>query len=152
MLLRVQLNRSPYLAAAIVSAHVGCACILIPLDLPNEAKLAIAITLGLSLARSVWSVVLLRSPGAVIAVELRDEGRLAVQTRDGDWHDARLLGTTYTTPLLTILNLRCEKRLLSRHVVIAGDSTEAEAFRRLRVWLRWGYRDMAGPAQPSSLS
>jgi hypothetical protein len=140
MLLRVRLNGSRYVAAVLATAYAGSACILIPLDLPVEVKSAIVALMALGLARDVWRIALLRSPGAVVAVELRDEDRVTVQTRNGEWCDARLLGTTYTTPHLTVLNLRHEKRLLARHVVIAADSGNAADLRRLRVRLRWGYQ------------
>ena len=96
----------------------------------------LAAVLALGFLRDLRRTALLRSRDAVIAVELWDENRIAVQTRDGEWRDARLLGTTYTTPRLTVLNLRHDKRLLACHVVIAADSGNAEDLRRLRVRLR----------------
>lgn len=148
LLLRVHLNRSRYLAAALVSAHLASACILIPLDLPGAAKFATAVVIALALGRTIWCAALLRNRDAVIAIELWDRNRIAVQTRAGEWQDVQLLGTTYATPLLTVLNLRCKKRLFARHVVIAPDSANSEDLRRMRVWLRWAYRSEARGMAP----
>lgn len=149
MLLRVRLNASRYLAYVFGVIYAASAIVLIPLDLPNGAKFVIAIVIALGLVRSVWSTALLRSARAVIAVELRDGDRIAAQTRDGEWHEARLRGTTYTTPTLTVLHLRHPRRLLPRHVVIAGDSASTEELRRMRVWLRWAYGRGAGETTTS---
>ena len=139
MALRVHLRPSRSLAAALVAAHVASACALIPLDLATGVKLAIAALLALALARTLWCTVLLRDPRAVVAVALLEEECVEVMTRDGEWHQARLLGTTYVTPLLTVLNLQLGARRRARHVVIVPDSAHPAQLRRMRVWLRWAY-------------
>jgi toxin CptA len=138
-MLRLHLKPSLYLAATLVAAHVGSALVLIPLGMPLWAKLTIAASIGASLAHTLWSRALLKSRASLVAVELRDIDGIAVQSRSGEWHEARLLGTSYVTPLLTVLNLKLEDRLFARHVVIVSDAAAAEDFRRLRVLLRWRY-------------
>jgi toxin CptA len=49
------------------------------------------------------------------------------------------------TPLLTIVhfqpkNVTWLQRLFNQRLVILPDSTDAEDFRRLRVWLLWGQK------------
>lgn len=138
-MLRVHLKPSLYLVVALTATHAGAAAVLIPLSMPIWAKLAIAGAIGASLVQTLWREALLKSGTSLVAVELRGASSLAVQTRNGQWHDARLLGTTYVTPLLTVLNLKLAGRLMARHVVIVPDNTDADDFRRLRVLLRWLY-------------
>jgi toxin CptA len=80
---------------------------------------------------------LLRGADAITAIELEDDGGV-VHRRDGRKEHARLLASTYVSPCLTLLNLRVARRIPAQHIIIVPDNVEAEAFRRLRVWLRWG--------------
>jgi len=42
------------------------------------------------------------------------------------------------TPFITVLNVLPQGARLARSVVILPDSLDAESFRQLRVWLKWG--------------
>ena len=137
MALRVHLRPSHSLAWALVVAHAASACVLIPLDLATGFKIALVVLIAFALAHSLWRTVLLRDPRSVVGIRLLEGDRIDVQTSDGEWHEARLLGTTYVTPLLTVLNLRLVGRRFARHVVIAPDSADAAELRRMRVRLRW---------------
>ena len=150
-MLRIQLKPSLYLATVLTTAHFASAVVLIPLSMPLEAKLTIAGAIGVSLVHSVWRAALLRSRASLVAVELRKGGGIGVQTRDGRWHAARLLGTTYVTSQLTVLNLRMEGRRVARHVVLVPDTTDPDCFRRLRVLLRWRYGESPPEEQARSL-
>lgn len=137
---RVSLKPSRYLAIFFCVIHFAAGATLVPLDFPSWVKLFVASGIAASLARSLWRHALLKARSALIGVELREDDQASVQTRDGAWHAARILGTTYVTPLLTVLNLRIEARPFARHVLVVPDNADAEDFRQLRVWLRWAYR------------
>lgn len=139
-MLRIDLAPSKYLAATLVAVHTGSVLVLIPLAMPLLSKLTIAIAVGATLARALRSAALLRSRISIVALEFHEENLVALRTREGRWHTARILGTTFVSPLVTVLNLRVAGRRLVQHVVIVRDSVGAEDFRRLRVLLRWGYR------------
>lgn len=139
MALRVQLRPSRFLAYALVAAHAASASVLIPLDLPSGFKLVLVGLIAFALARILWRTVLLRNPQSLVGIQLLEGDRVDVQTRNGAWHEARLLGTTYVTPLMTVLNLQIVGHRFARHVVIAPDSAEPAQLRRMRVWLRWAY-------------
>ena len=139
-MLRVTLRPSRSLAAVLAAAHLACAVLLVPLDLPLWVKCALAAAIALSLTSALRRHALRLGRSALVALELRGEDRAAVQTRDGEWRDARVLPTTYVSPVLTIVNLRSAQRLRPYHAVIIPDSVRAEDFRALRVWLRWRYR------------
>lgn len=139
-MLRVILKPSAYLATALAAVHVAAAATLLPLDLPAWAKLALAITIAASLANALWRHAFLKARYALTGIELGEADRASVETRDGRWHDARVLPTTYVSPLLSVLNVRLEDRMFTRHMLIVADNVDADDFRRLRVRLRWGYR------------
>lgn len=74
---------------------------------------------------------------SLIALRLDADCRCSFQTRVGEWHDAALLGSSFVSPYLTVLNLRPTSGRWARHLVILPDAVSAEDFRRLRVWLKW---------------
>ncbi len=53
----------------------------------------------------------------------------------GVWQPAILLEALITAPL-TVINFRSNGRRID--AVLLPDNVESEAYRRLRVWLRWG--------------
>src|SRR5829696_5420211 len=105
-MLRVEVRPSRYIATMATAAHGVAAATILPLDLPIVGKVALAALTGASLAHAIWHHALLRSGRAVAALELREKGEVAVQTQDGVWHDARILGTSYVSRTLSAINLR----------------------------------------------
>ena len=139
-MLRVALKPSCQLAAVLTAAHVAAAVALVPLYLPLWAKLSVTLLIAASLAYTVRRHALLVSRAALTGIELREMDRAAIRTRADTWEEARILGTTYVSPVLTVVNLRVTGRIFPRHLLIVPDNVDADAFRRLRVLLRWGYR------------
>lgn len=80
----------------------------------------------------------LQAPDALVALRYDGSGALHVQSGNGTWHSARLLGNSCVTPWCAILNLRLAGKRCSRSMVIVPDAVDAQTFRRLRVRLRWG--------------
>jgi hypothetical protein len=62
---------------------------------------------------------------------------VTVQTNDGVWRGGRVLGTSYVSPRLTVINLRQAEHKLAQHVIIVPHNIDREDFRKLRVILRW---------------
>lgn len=79
---------------------------------------------------------------SLISLRLDADCRCAFQTRSGAWHDAALLGSSFVSPYLTVLNLQPAGGRWAKHLVILPDAINAEDFRRLRVWLKWRYERM----------
>lgn len=77
------------------------------------------------------------APASVVSFTLYPDCRCEFQTRDGTVHAAELLGSSFVAPYLTVLNLRPVGSILARHAVIVPDNVDAEAFRKLRVLLKW---------------
>ncbi len=144
-MLKLSLRRSVYLAWLLVMAHAGAVALLWPLALPLWVKAAIGLAVIASLVFFLGHAALLRTPQAVIAVEIKEDGSITLQTRRGEWHECRLSGDSYVSPWLTLLVLRQENRLTPRYVAIMPDNVDAGDFRRLRVWLRWAGHRAAEP-------
>lgn len=140
---RVTLKPSRCLVLAMIGVHAAAALIVIPLDLPSWAMLSLVALIAASLAHALLRDACLRTSGALVAIELGENDTANVLTRDGEWRKARVLPTTYVTPLLTVINIRVPPRVWARHMVILPDSCDAEDFRKLRVRLRWNFRQEA---------
>ncbi|HEU4707981.1 MAG TPA: protein YgfX, partial [Methylophilaceae bacterium] len=58
----------------------------------------------------------------------------------------QVLPESFVAPYLTILNLRVLGRIRRRHLLLTPGGVDMEAFRQLRVWLRWGNQTSSGVA------
>lgn len=139
-MVRVTLKRSRLLAAVLIVVHGAAAVALVPLAMPGWAKAALALFVAASLWRAIRRHAWLTSGASLTSIELREPGWAMVETRAGEREKARILGTTYVSPLLCVVNLRVAGRLFARHAVMVPDNVDADSFRRLRVVLRWDYR------------
>ena len=142
-MVRVSLKPSRDITAVLLAVHTSAAVVVCPLQMPGTAKVVLVALIAVSLARSLWRHALLKARGAIVAMALKDCENVSVQTSDGAWREARILGTSYVSPLLTTLNVKAEGLTLVRHVLIVPDNIDGEDFRQLRVVLRWGYQKPA---------
>lgn len=134
---RIALTPSVRLAVSLCVVHLaaGIAAWLAPVPLWLKATLTLAIAVSLVYCLSRTAV--LHAAEAVVALEITDDGRISFQTRRGEWQECELLGSSYVSPRLTILNLKLPGVRRVRHVVLVPDNVDAGDFRRLRTWLRW---------------
>src|SRR5262245_17958269 len=105
-MLRVVLRPSRRLTLMLIEAHLMAIAVLVPLDLPAWAKVLAVAFIAASLAHALWHHAWLRHGRSVTAIELGESDRVCAETRSGARHEARVLGTTYVTPQLCVLNLR----------------------------------------------
>jgi toxin CptA len=136
-MLRVRLRPSGLLVAVLTVAHAAAITIVLMVDLTLWLQ---AIAVALLIAQCVLVVrrqALLAGAGAVIAIEVTSDHRFNAETRAAGWCEYDVLGSTYVTPYLTVLNLRQPGKRGARYVTLLPDSLNAEDFRKLRVWLRW---------------
>jgi toxin CptA len=136
-MLKIALRPSRMLTAILLIAHGAAIVLIVLVGLPPWLQVIAIGVLVASLAFYVRQTALLRSPDAVIAIEIASDDAFSIQTRRGDWLGCEVLGSTYVASFLTLLNLRELDKGAVRHAAILPDSTDAEDFRRLRVWLRW---------------
>jgi toxin CptA len=135
--LTIAVGSSRYLAGLLAGMHGFAATMvwLAPMPL-GFAVLLMSVFLG-----SAWHTLrrdgFRTLPHSLIALRLDADCRCEYQTRIGAWHEADLLGSSFATPHLTVLNLKPACGRLVKHLVILPDAVNAEDFRRLRVWLKW---------------
>ena len=76
-------------------------------------------------------------PDGVRGLRLDRTGAVQVAGAEGASRVGRVLDGSFVAPWLTIMHWLPDGARLSRTVVIVADMVEADAFRRLRVLLRW---------------
>jgi len=103
-----------------------------------------------SAVRSIHRHALLRAGRAVAGARIHDARRATLRLRDGLTVTTGILGTTYVTPGLTVLNLRDTGRRRLHHVLLVADNIDPEEHRALRVLLAWGRAAEGGGALTSS--
>ena len=123
------------LAAAIALAHLAALAAAVA-ALPGAAAAVVAAGVALSAIEHLRAA-LHRAPHAVAGLELTADGRVAVAGPSGDWLTARLRSAAVPVPWLAVVTLR-DALGQRRAAVVLPDALDREAFRRLRVWLRWG--------------
>ncbi len=144
--LRVRLRPSPTLAATIAAAHVAALAAAV-VALPGAAA-AVAVAGVVLSGIAHLRLALHRVPHAVAGLELTADGDVAVAGPGGDWSTARLRSVAVPVPWLAVITLR-DASGRRRSAVVLPDALDREAFRRLRIWLRW--RTAAGsPAADSA--
>lgn len=147
-MLSIALQESRILGVVLTLAHAAAIGIFWLIELP------LAIQLGSTLVVFYGAVVvirrhaLLRGKDAVIGLEVTQDHAMSFETRSGGWQECEVLGTTYVTSWLTILNLRAAGASRNTHVTLLPDSLHPEDFRRLRTWLRWKQERTATPHVP----
>ncbi len=128
---------SRYLAALLVTGHLVAIMALIPLALPLWSRLILALALAVNLACLLRRDVLLQAPASCIALSVGN-GRVEILTRNGEQLSCRLLRSSLVTPFITVINVLPQGARLARSAVLLPDGLDAESFRQLRVWLKWG--------------
>lgn len=134
---RIELAPSVTLATAISAAHVCAAILIWVLPAPAAAQAMLTLGVVVSFVYFMARDATLHAPQSVITLEVKEDGRIAALTRRGEWLDCGLLGTSYVSSRLVIVNLRPHGRRMSVRVVLVNDNVDARDFRRLRTWLRW---------------
>jgi hypothetical protein len=131
--LRVELAPSASLAIALVASHALaalCVFVVIP-GVPGAFGAALILALGVTAA---WSRALLRARSSVTALELTDTA-VEIELRSGERLRATVAERRYVGRYLVLLPLRAPLR---RTVLVTRDMTDADGFRRLRIWALWG--------------
>lgn len=160
-LLAIRLRPSLRLSAMLTLAHLAAIGLLWPLALPVAARLAGSLLLLAGLGFHLRRHALLRSPVSVTGLAFSHEMTCTLEQRDGRRVACSVLGSTFVASYLTVLELQpiapesgrpggfsalraLPATLFSgRSVTILPDGIDTEAFRQLRVLLRWKWR---GPA------
>lgn len=137
-MLRFELGPSRTLTGILILVH-GISIYLIGYFLhPWWVAVSLMILVLASGIRSVRIHGLKNHPSSIRALWAKEEGLWEIITAGGISYEAQLQAGSYVSPSLTVLNFRVPGRFQSINGVILPEGIEAEAFRQLRVWLKWG--------------
>lgn len=125
------------LAVLLCAAHVGAAGAVWVTPVPVAVKAIVISAIALSLIYHIGLNAALHAADAIIALEIREQGGIAFLTRGGEWRDCELLGSSFVSRHLTIVNLRPSGQRWTRYAILMPDNVDARDFRHLRMWLRW---------------
>lgn len=117
--------------------------ILILLPLVWQIKWLLVVVIVLLAIYSVCSRGLLLLPWSLLGLSINVKNELQLTCRDGKNFVALVCPDSVVTPYLTIVHLKPQqlnfiRRSWFSHIVILPDMVDAECYRQLRVWLRWG--------------
>ena len=130
------LGPSSYLAAILLVGHMSAAALLWWLDFSPFWKIVAWSLLLASLVheeRMAWRI----GGNTVLALRIARDGALHLHIRKDGWREGELLGSSYVSSFLTVINVRLPGERRMRSVVLLSDSIQGDDYRRLRVWLRW---------------
>lgn len=108
------------------------------MPIPISLKILICVPAVLAAAYFIAQDALLWLPWSLTDLALDSKGELSVTRKDGLVGTASVLPSSFVAAYLTVLNLKIGTSYWRSNLLLAPDRVDAEAFRRLRVWLRWG--------------
>jgi toxin CptA len=133
----ISVGPSVLIAVAVSVVHVAAAGVLWLVPIPVLGKAVFTLTIAVSLVYFMARDAALHAQHSIVALEVREGGGIACRTRRGEWLECQLLGSSYVSPQMTVVNLRPRGWLRYRRVILVPDNVDARDFRRLRVWLKW---------------
>jgi toxin CptA len=131
------LRPSRQLAAALTLLHLGALACLVPLALALWLKAPAVLALLASLVFMLRRSALLAASDSIVALVPKDDGMIRYVLGDGEEIEAEVLPDTTVYRFAAVVLLRAPGARRVRSVLVLPDSMDAEAFRHLRVWLRW---------------
>ncbi len=131
--LRVELAPSVSLTIGLLAAHAAAALAVLA-AMPGAAGAAVGALLVALGCASAWGRALHRMPSSVKAVELAGAA-VRIELANGERLSAEPAERRYVGRYLVLIPLR---RPMRRTLLITRDMTDADAFRRLRIWALWG--------------
>ena len=141
--IRLDFKPSITLTLIICAMGLGAGVILILPALIGQIKLMLGIFILSAVIYTVCQYGLLSLPWSYIALNVSSSNQVQLVRRDGKQIDVHVRGDSVVTPYLTVVNCQVINapllaRLFAPHLVILPDALDAESYRQLRVWLRWG--------------
>jgi toxin CptA len=141
----IQLDFKPSITLTLIicAMGLGAGVILILPALIGQIKLMLGMVIFGAVIYSVCQYGLLLLPWSYIALNVSSSNQLQLVRRDGKQIDVHVHGDSVVTPYLTVVNCQVADaplltRLFAPRLVILPDALDAESYRQLRVWLRWG--------------
>jgi toxin CptA len=142
---RIAVGPSVLIAISVSLVHLAAGGVVWLVPIPVLGKAVFTAAIALSLVYFMARDAALHAQGSIVALELGERGEISCQTRSGAWIECELLGSTYVSPHMTIVNLRPRGWLRYRKVILVPDNVDPRDFRRLRMWLKWRSGTAAEP-------
>jgi len=146
--LHLDFKSSYRLASMLAGMGLLMAVILIAMPLLWPIKLALFI---LALAAVIYATAkhaLLLLPTSIVGLTVNHQNRLELMFKNGvRLSDLCVCAETVVTPYLSVIRLQQKnapwlRRVFKISIVVLPDSTDADSFRKLRTWLRWGVNSL----------
>lgn len=128
---------SRLLVGVLSIAGIGACVIIICMPFSAVLKLLLCSLVLLATGYHVADKGFMLLPWSCIALRLNTKGELTASTRAGDEYIVDILPDSFVASYLAVLNYRVSGKKGQRSILLLPDSTDADAYRRLRVWLRW---------------
>ncbi|WMJ07360.1 protein YgfX [Nitrosomonas sp. sh817] len=128
------------LAAILIIAHTATACVLWTLALSWILKSMTIILIIISLIHYVRKDALLMANNAVTELVLTENSQCVATMRSNKKIVCNILNNSFVSPYLSVLILQPEGNFFTDSITILPDGIDDEAFRQLRVWLRWKWK------------
>lgn len=141
----LQLDFKPSMTLTLIMSAVGIGTCVILILLPWIVQiklLAIAMVLGAAVYHILCNA-LLMLPWSFVSVSINNKQEVTLIQKSGTVQQVTIDQDTVVMPSFTLINCQCIernpiKKRLQMHVLIVPDMVCPEAFRQLRVFLRWG--------------
>jgi toxin CptA len=153
----IQLDFKPstLLIVSMLGFTVMISLIVMVVDLAWHWQLLIIVTIVSSTAYAIHMHGTRSLPRSVVKLTVNAKQELHIVRKDGQRLLAQIEASSVVTPYLTILQLRPsqaqghEKAWRNRQaIIVLPDNVEKEAYRQLRIWLRWGNHKSDQPNLP----
>ena len=128
---------SRLLVGVLFTAGIGACTIIVCMPVGTVLKLLLCSLVLLATGYHLADKGFIRLPWSCTGLKLNTKGELTASTRAGDENIVHVLPDSFIASYLTVLNYRVSGKFWGRSIVLLRDNTDADAFRRLRVWLRW---------------
>ena len=141
--IQVNFKRSMIASALFTLMSVGALFIVILLTMSLQLKLLLSFMIVFSAIHAVSKHGLLLLPWSCVKLSINTKNQLQFTRKDGKQLEVLVQANSVVTPYLIILNSQIKEasflqRLFVQHLIIFPDAVDAENYRQLRVWLRWG--------------
>jgi len=141
----IQLDFKPSITLTLIicAMGLGAGAILILPALIWQLKLLLGIAILSAVIYHICQYGLLLLPWSCVALNINSSNQVQLTHRSGKVLSVVVCSDSVVTPSLAVLNCKIQDanifaRLFAVHLVILPDMLETEAYRQLRVWLRWG--------------
>lgn len=137
--IQIDFKPSITLTLIICTMGLGATAILILPTLIWQLKLLLGIAIFTTVTYYICHHCLLLLPWSCISLNVNSNHQVQVSQRNGKVVSVDICPDSVVTPYLTIINCKVqEAKFFTLHLVILPDMIDAEFYRQLRVWLRWG--------------